>query len=57
MTEAPERCAHELCTCAATEGEYCGDYCREHAGQEEDVCGCGHDECAGTIADQTNATG
>jgi hypothetical protein len=57
MTEAPERCAHELCTCAATEGEYCGDYCREHSGAgEEEVCGCGHPECAGTTAGTASAT-
>ena len=53
MTEAPERCAHEPCTCAASEGEYCGDYCREHSGQEEDLCGCGHAECAGTEGAQS----
>jgi hypothetical protein len=47
MTDTDE-CAHEPCTCMATEGEYCGDYCREHSGTEEDVCACGHEECAGT---------
>jgi len=48
MTEAPAKCAHEPCTCGATEGEYCGDHCRENAGKEEARCGCGHAECAGT---------
>lgn len=46
MTARP-RCAHDPCTCAATEGEYCSDHCREHVGQEVDSCECGHAECAG----------
>lgn len=48
MTEAPVQCAHEPCTCGATEGEYCSDHCRENAGKEDARCGCGHAECAGT---------
>lgn len=48
MTTTPSQCMHEACTCAATQGEFCSDYCREHAGQEELTCGCGHRDCAGT---------
>jgi len=38
-------CKHEGCTCPAPDGEYCSDYCRQHAdhpGQEGHDCGCGH---------------
>lgn len=51
MSDQIEECAHEPCTCQATEGEYCGDYCREHSGSEELACQCGHPDCAGTIAE------
>jgi hypothetical protein len=57
MTDAPEKCGHEACTCAATEGEYCSDHCREHSGRDDDVCGCGHAECAGTIGTADTAVG
>lgn len=45
---AASQCMHEACTCVATQGEFCSDYCREHAGHEELTCGCGHRDCAGT---------
>ena len=47
VTAAPP-CMHEGCTCVATQGEFCSDYCREHAGHEEVTCGCGHLDCIGT---------
>jgi hypothetical protein len=53
-TDQLDRCSHESCTCAATEGEYCGDHCREHSGSEETTCGCGHAECAGTGAGEAD---
>lgn len=39
-------CMHEGCSCPATEGEYCSDYCRENAGKDVETCGCGHTDCA-----------
>jgi hypothetical protein len=57
MTEAPPRCAHEACTCEATEGEYCSDYCREHAGKDVVSCGCGHRDCDGTMEEAESAVG
>jgi hypothetical protein len=42
-------CQHMGCRCQAEQGEeFCGDYCRQHAGDavhEEHVCECGHDAC------------
>jgi hypothetical protein len=42
-------CQHMGCRCQAEQGEeFCGDYCREHAGDaahEEHMCECGHDAC------------
>jgi hypothetical protein len=42
-------CQHMGCGCEAEQGEeFCGDYCREHAGDaahEEHRCECGHDAC------------
>lgn len=41
-------CGHAACTCAATEDDYCSEYCREHAGDEDpSLCECGHPGCAG----------
>ena len=51
MTNTVDECSHVPCTCPATEGEYCGDHCREHSGSEEVSCGCGHPDCAGTTAE------
>lgn len=39
-------CAHPGCVCVVQEGEpYCSDYCREHGGQAQQLCRCGHPEC------------
>jgi hypothetical protein len=45
---ADNTCAMPNCNCAATDGEYCSDYCRDHAGEEHGGgnCGCGHPGCA-----------
>lgn len=45
MADKDETCAHDACTCMATQGEYCSDYCREHSGDDNPECGCGHPEC------------
>jgi hypothetical protein len=47
--KAGMNCQHMGCRCQAEQGEdFCGDYCREHAGNavhEEHTCECGHDAC------------
>ena len=47
--EVGMNCQHMGCRCQAEQGEdFCGDYCREHAGNavhEEHTCECGHDAC------------
>lgn len=40
-------CQHPGCLCVIGE-DYCGEYCRSHAGHTEDQqhpCECGHDAC------------
>ena len=46
-TVADTICAMTGCNCIATEGEFCSDYCREHAGETHGSgnCGCGHPGC------------
>ena len=43
------RCQHEGCRCEAESGEFCSDYCRDHAGSGEHAaghaCECGHAAC------------
>jgi hypothetical protein len=53
MTDTQARCMHEACSCAATQGDYCSDYCRESAGKGFEVCDCGHIDCTGS--DQSEA--
>lgn len=42
-------CGHQGCTCQVEQGqEFCGDYCREHAGHQDHdthACECGHPGC------------
>jgi len=45
------KCAHPDCICTLGTGErFCSDYCAGHAGasqaQHDDLCKCGHPECA-----------
>lgn len=52
MADTSVKCANEPCTCSAPTGEaYCSPYC-EHAAtsgppRRENVCDCGHEDCAG----------
>jgi len=43
------RCGHEGCTCQVElSGDFCSDYCREHAGDADHgahSCECGHPQC------------
>jgi hypothetical protein len=40
-----QECSHPSCTCEATIGEYCSDWCREHTSEPQ--CLCGHEGCQG----------
>ena len=41
------KCAHAVCECAAADGKYCSEYCRdaEKSGVLEIGCGCEHEPC------------
>ncbi len=41
-------CTHMGCRCDVAEGQFCGDYCREHSAETEHAaheCECGHPAC------------
>ena len=43
---AGELCRHPGCTCAARRDGFCSDYCAgDVAGDENELCACGHDDC------------
>lgn len=48
MTDVMPQCQHRACTCTATDGDFCSDYCRAHAVEDEMTCLCNHVDCAGT---------
>jgi hypothetical protein len=50
MTTSEHVCMHPACSCIAPGGEYCSDYCRRAAADVDELCGCGHRDCAGTAA-------
>ena len=49
MSDA-KKCAHEGCTCMATEGsKYCSTYCEDSVGKTTLSCDCPHKGCAGHL--------
>jgi hypothetical protein len=42
-----EKCAHQVCYCEPSGGDYCGDHCRgaEAKGGSGPTCECGHIDC------------
>lgn len=51
MTDAKKnKCAHELCSCIAPEGnKYCSAYCEAAKNTTDIACGCEHPACSGSV--------
>jgi hypothetical protein len=44
---APKKCAHPVCSCQVTEGEYCSVECETMEKMPDVDCTCPHASCAG----------
>jgi metallothionein len=54
-----EKCAHPVCSCMITTGEYCSVECETMEKMPDIACHCGHAGCKGetdTIASSSSAT-
>ncbi len=46
MSNEVKKCAHELCSCMAPEGQkYCSTFCEDAVGTTTLQCDCGHPGC------------
>jgi hypothetical protein len=55
MTMKSEKCAHPVCSCPATSGNYCSTECEAMAKTPQIACVCEHTGCEGNLRDASPA--